>query len=104
LLRREKRQPGQFPGAGELNPPAAEDDPAVRLVKDSERESVRAALVRLRAEETPLNCRLVGGRYIEGRPVKELAATEGLTPNEVSCRLRRMLAKLRAWLVAEEEE
>jgi RNA polymerase sigma factor (sigma-70 family) len=104
VLRREHRQARQDPGAGEWEPAAPEeDDPAVRLAKERERGSVRAALGRVRAEETPRNGRLLEGWYLRGRSVKELAAAEGLTGNEVSCRLRRMLAKLRARLVSEEE-
>jgi DNA-directed RNA polymerase specialized sigma24 family protein len=104
LLRRANRQPRQDPGAGEWGPAAPEEgDPAVRLAKERERGSVRAALGRLRAEETPRNGRLLEGWYLGGRSVNELAAAEVLTANEVSCRLRRMLAKLRTRLIPEAE-
>jgi RNA polymerase sigma-70 factor (ECF subfamily) len=105
LFCRESRQPRQSPSAGELEVAAAEEnDPAVWLAKEEEREAVRAALARLRAEVAPCNWRLLSGRYVEGRSVKDLAVAEGLTQHEVSCRLHRMLEKLRARLVSAEEE
>jgi RNA polymerase sigma factor (sigma-70 family) len=82
--------------------PAApeEDDPAVRWEKEWERELLQTILEELRQEEPGLNYRLLQGRHIEGRSVAELAAEEGLTSHEVSCRLHRLLGKLRARLVA----
>jgi RNA polymerase sigma factor (sigma-70 family) len=78
LLRREKRQPRQPPGGRELDPPAPEeDDPAMWLVKESERESVRAALARLREEETALNCRLLVGRYLKSDRSRNLRPPRG---------------------------
>jgi RNA polymerase sigma factor (sigma-70 family) len=46
-------------------------------------------------QEAPENCRLFCEHYLEGRTLSELAAEAGRTVNEISCRIYRVMQKLR---------
>jgi RNA polymerase sigma factor (sigma-70 family) len=81
-----------------------EEDPAIHWQRAEEWELLRAALEELRQEVGAENWRLLEGRHVQGSSVSELADEAELTAHEVSCRLCRMLAKLRARLVSEEEQ
>jgi RNA polymerase sigma factor (sigma-70 family) len=48
-------------------------------------------------QEAPENCWLVCQHYLEGRALGELAAETGRTVHEVSCRIYRVMQKLRSW-------
>jgi RNA polymerase sigma factor (sigma-70 family) len=58
------------------------------------REWLAAKLEELR-ENDARNCRLLCGHFLDGRPIKDLAAETGLTIHAVHCRISRALDKLR---------
>ena len=60
------------------------------------RECLAVYLGRLRREE-PENVGLFCEHYLEGRTLGELAAETGRTVNEISCRIYRVMQKLRSW-------
>ena len=67
-----------------------------RVERAAGAEWLTACLERLR-QEAPENCWLVCQHYLEGRTVHELAAETGRTVHEVSCRIYRVMQKLRSW-------
>jgi RNA polymerase sigma factor (sigma-70 family) len=60
-------------------------------------------LLETKLAEVPTTCRLMLGHFLEGRPVKDLAAEVGLTPAAASCRIRRGIKMLRRLLTDERE-
>jgi RNA polymerase sigma factor (sigma-70 family) len=65
---------------------------------EGQRDAVNTVLEQLRPRIGEDNYRIVRLRYWEGCALAEIARSLGLTPNEVSCRLHRVLQQLRPWL------
>jgi RNA polymerase sigma factor (sigma-70 family) len=95
------------PAAGHLDPVLAQEKepadpgpgPALAVELQAQRDAVNAVLEQLRPRIGEDNYRIVRLRYWEGCPLADIARSLGLTPNEVSCRLRRVLQQLRARLL-----
>jgi RNA polymerase sigma factor (sigma-70 family) len=87
-------------GAASLEALAVEplDEGEEHRVEWAERQECLAVyLRRLRREESE-NVRLFCEHYLEGRALGELAAEKtGRTVNEISCRIYRVMQKLRSW-------
>ena len=84
-------------GAASLEALAAEplDQGEVnRVERAAGAECLTVCLERLR-REAPENCWLVCQHYLEGRTIQELAEETGRTAHEISCRIYRVMQKLR---------
>jgi len=88
VLAQEKEQADPSPG------------PALSVELQAQRDAVNAVLEQLRPRIGEDNYRIVRLRYWEGCPLADIARSLGLTPNEVSCRLHRVLQQLRPRLLA----
>jgi RNA polymerase sigma factor (sigma-70 family) len=73
--------------------------PAMAAEQQAQRDAVNAVLEQLRQRIGEDNYRIVRLRYWEGCPLADIARSLGLTTNEVSCRLNRVLRQLRARLL-----
>jgi RNA polymerase sigma factor (sigma-70 family) len=71
----------------------------MRLAMKAQRDAVNTVLEQLRPHIGEQNYEIVRLRYWENRPPAEIGQRLGLSPNEVSCRLRRVLQQLRPRLL-----
>jgi len=69
-------------------------EPAELMVAKERDESLAAQLEELR-KKNPLNYRLLVAHALEGQSLQDLAAETGLGENAISCRISRILKKLR---------
>ena len=84
--------------AQEREPPDPSPGPALAVELQAQRDAVNTVLEELRPRIGEDNYRIVRLRYWEACSPAEIAQSLGLTPNEVSCRLHRVLQQLRPWL------
>jgi RNA polymerase sigma-70 factor (ECF subfamily) len=85
--------------AQEREPADPGPGPALAAELQAQRDAVNTVLEQLRPRIGEDNYRIVRLRYWEGWPLAEIARSLGLTPNEVSCRLHRVLQQLRPRLL-----
>jgi RNA polymerase sigma factor (sigma-70 family) len=85
--------------AQEMEPADPNAGPTRAVELQAERDAVSTVLEELRPRIGEDNYRIVRLRYWEACSPAEIAQSLGLTPNEVSCRLHRVLQQLRPRLL-----
>jgi RNA polymerase sigma factor (sigma-70 family) len=94
--RRRERHPTQSLDASGAEPRDRRDEEAANLERRERLGAFLNAWMEELRERYPLNYRLLHGHIIEGRQVKELADSEGLSANAASCRIGWAIAWLQA--------
>jgi RNA polymerase sigma factor (sigma-70 family) len=75
--------------------PGTEDDPAVALDRELDRELIRRVLAEFRTQVSEASYRVIHLRWVEGLTISEVAAALRLTPEQVRFRHHRLMKKLR---------
>jgi RNA polymerase sigma-70 factor, ECF subfamily len=97
LIRRKVRQPVQLAGVMELHEVADRaPGPAEQWEVRWDRELMHLLLAELDKRVSPVNHRLLILRWIEGRPLAEVAQVLKLSERQVTYRQQRLFRKLRA--------
>jgi RNA polymerase sigma-70 factor (ECF subfamily) len=82
---------------GTAREPEAEPDwSGKEIARELRRELAQQLLGELETEESAQNYRMFVDRHVQRLSVADIAAREGLTVDQVSCRLYRMLTRLRS--------
>jgi RNA polymerase sigma factor (sigma-70 family) len=97
LIRQKVRRPVRLAGDGEMHA-VADRTPGPAEEWDSrwDRELMQLLLAELGKKVPPVNHRLLVLRWIEGRPLGEVAQLLNLTEKQVTYRQKRLFRKLRA--------
>lgn len=90
-----RRRTSPLVAAAAASIPGTEDDPAVALDRELDRELVRGILAELRTQVSEVNYRVIHLRWVEGRTIAEVAAALLITPEQVRFRHHRLMKKLR---------
>ena len=99
IRRRARRAPGRPRGQAGAGPGDAAGDPAAAWDRQDLREAVQRTLAELRRRVSPGSYRVLHLRWMEGRSVAEIAATLGLSPQQVRFRHHRMKHKFQVLFI-----
>lgn len=99
FLRRKARRPAALEdGTNAKDIPDPSPSPAAQWVREWDRQLIHLALAEVRKKVSPMNHRLVCMRWLEERPLAEVAKTLNLSRRQVVDRQKRTFRKLRAIL------